>query len=100
MTSIHVGNLSFDATEEDIRQAFAKYGEVASVNVITDRESGRSRGFAFVEMPDGAEAKEAIEKVNLTEIAGRSITVSEARPKQDRPRGGGGRGGGGGGRGR
>jgi RNA recognition motif-containing protein len=100
MTSIHVGNLSFDATEEDIRQAFAKYGEVASVNVITDRETGRSRGFAFVEMPDGAEAKEAIEKVNLMEIAGRSITVSEARPKQDRPRGGGGRGGGGGGRGR
>ena len=102
VTSIHVGNLSFDATEDDIRQAFAPYGEVASVNVIMDRETGRSRGFAFVEMPDGAEAKEAIEKVNLTEIAGRSITVNEARPKQDRPRGGGGgrRGGGGGGRGR
>ena len=102
MTSIHVGNLSHDATEDDIRQAFAPYGEVASVNVIMDRETGRSRGFAFVEMPDGAEAKEAIEKVNLTEIAGRSITVNEARPKQDRPRGGGGgrRGGGGGGRGR
>ena len=90
MTSIHVGNLSFDATEEDIRQAFSPYGEVASVNVIMDRETGRSRGFAFVEMPDGAEAKEAIEKVNETEIAGRSITVSESRPKQDRPRGGGG----------
>lgn len=100
MTSIHVGNLSYDATEDDIRQAFASYGEVASVNVIMDRETGRSRGFAFVEMPDGAEAKEAIEKVNLTDIAGRSITASEARPKQDRPRGGGGRGGGGGGRGR
>ena len=101
MTSIYVGNLSHDVTEEDIRQAFAQYGEVASVNVIMDRQTGRPRGFAFVEMPDGAEAKEAIEKVNLTEIAGRSITVSEARPKQDRPRGGGGgRRGGGSGRGR
>jgi RNA recognition motif-containing protein len=102
VTSIYVGNLSYDATEEDIRQAFAQHGEVASVNVIMDRETGRPRGFAFVEMPDGAEAKEAIEKVNLTDIAGRSVTVNEARPKQDRPRGGGGgrRGGGGGGRGR
>ena len=102
MTSIYVGNLSFDATEEDIRQAFAQHGEVASVNIVTYRETGRSRGFAFVEMPDGAEAKKAIDNLNETEIAGRSITVSEARPKQDRPRGGGGgrRGGGGGGRGR
>jgi RNA recognition motif-containing protein len=102
VTSIYVGNLSYNATEEDIRQAFAPYGEVASVNIIMDRETGRSRGFAFVEMPDGAEAKEAIEKVNLTDIAGRSVTVNEARPKRDRPRGGGGgrRGGGGGGRGR
>jgi RNA recognition motif-containing protein len=99
VTSIYVGNLSYDATEEDIRQAFAPYGEVASVNIIMDRETGRSRGFAFVEMPDGAEAKEAIEKVNLTDIAGRSVSVNEARPKQDRPRGGGG-GRRGGGRGR
>jgi cold-inducible RNA-binding protein len=99
VTSIYVGNLSYDATEEDIRQAFVQHGEVASVNIVTYRETGRSRGFAFVEMPDGAEAKEAIEKVNETEIAGRSITVSESRPKQDRPRGGGG-GRGGGGRGR
>jgi RNA recognition motif-containing protein len=102
VTSIYVGNLSFDATEEDIRQAFAQHGEVTSVNIVTYRETGRSRGFAFVEMSDGAEAREAIEKVNETEIAGRSITVSEARSKQGRPRGGGGggRGGGGGGRGR
>jgi RNA recognition motif-containing protein len=91
MTDIYVGNLSFDATEEDIRQAFAPYGEVASVNVIKDRETGRSRGFAFVEMPDGARAKEAIENVNLTEIGGRRVTVNEARPKSDRPRRGGGR---------
>jgi len=94
MTNIYVGNLSFDATEEDIRQAFAEYGEVSSVNIITDRETGRPRGFAFVEMPDGNQAKEAIEKVNLRDIAGRSVTVNEARPKRDRPR----RGGGGGGR--
>ena len=100
MTNIYVGNLSYDATEEDIQQAFAEFGEVASVNIIKDRETGRSRGFAFVEMADGDEAKEAIEKVNLTEIAGRSVTVNEARPKSDRPRRGGGGGGGGGRRGR
>jgi RNA recognition motif-containing protein len=90
VTTIYVGNLSYDTTEEDIRQVFAQHGEVASVSIVTYRETGRSRGFAFVEMPDGDEAKEAIEKVNETEIAGRSITVSESRPKQDRPRGGGG----------
>jgi RNA recognition motif-containing protein len=94
VTNIYVGNLSFDATEDDVRQAFALYGEVSSVKVITDRETGRSRGFAFVEMPDPQQAKEAIEKVNLTEIAGRSVTVNEARPKTDRPRRGGGGGGG------
>ena len=86
MTNIYVGNLSFDATEEDIRQAFAQYGEVTSVNIITNRETGRSRGFAFVEMPDGGEAKAAIENVNLTDIAGRRVTVNEARPRSDRPR--------------
>ncbi len=95
MTSIYVGNLSFDATEDDIREAFAAFGDVASVNIITDRETGRPRGFAFVEMPDGGQAKEAIEKVNLAEIAGRRVTVNEARPKTDRPRRGGGGGGGG-----
>ena len=98
VTNIYVGNLSFDATEDDIEHAFSEFGEVTSVNIIKDRETGRSRGFAFVEMSDGEQAKEAIEKVNLTEIAGRSVTVNEARPKSDRPRRGGG-GGGGGGRG-
>lgn len=90
MTNIYVGNLSYDATEEDLREAFAQFGQVSAVNIITDRETGRPRGFAFVEMPDGAEAREAIEKVNLQEIAGRSVTVNEARPKSDRPRRGGG----------
>ena len=98
MTNIYVGNLSFDATEEDVREAFSAFGNVSSVNIITDRETGRSRGFAFVEMPDGGEAKEAIEGVNLQSIAGRAVTVNEARPRQDR--GGGGGGGGRGGRGR
>jgi hypothetical protein len=88
--NIYVGNLAFSATEEDLRQAFAKFGEVASVNIIMDRETGRSRGFAFVEMPDSAQANEAIEEVNGMEIAGRSVTVNEARPRSDRSRGGGG----------
>jgi len=94
VTNIYVGNLSFDATEDDIRQAFAEYGEVSSVNIIKDRETGRPRGFAFVEMPDSDQAKEAIEKVNLAEIAGRPVSVNEARPKRDRPHRGGGGGGG------
>lgn len=91
---IYVGNLSYSATEEDVRSAFEAYGNVTAVDIIMDRETGRSRGFGFVEMPDGAEAKEAIDNINLQEIAGRKVTVNEARPKADRgPRGGGGRGG-------
>ena len=97
MTKIYVGNLAYTATEDDIRQAFEPYGNVSAVDVIMDRETGRSRGFAFVEMPDGGEAKQAIDNVNLAEIAGRKVTVNEARPKTDR---GGRGGGGGGGRGR
>lgn len=105
VTNIYVGNLSFNATEDEIREAFEAFGTVSSVSVVKDRETGRSRGFAFVEMPDGAEAQAAIENLNLKEIAGRSITVNEARPREERPRGGGGggrggRGGGGGGGGR
>ena len=92
---IYVGNMPFSMDEGQTRSLFSEFGDVESINVITDRETGRPRGFAFVEMPDGEEAKEAIEKVNLTEIAGRSVTVNEARPKSDRPRRGGGGGGGG-----
>jgi RNA recognition motif-containing protein len=94
MTSIYVGNLSYTATEDDLRQAFAQYGEVSAVNVIKDRETGRPRGFAFVEMPNGTEAATAIKELNLAEIAGRSVTVNEARPKTNQPRRGGGGGGG------
>ena len=93
MSSIYVGNLSFTITEDELRQAFSQHGQVAEVNIIKDRETGRPRGFAFVEMPDSNEAADAIKELNLREVGGRSMTVSEARAKTDRPRqGGGGRG--------
>ncbi len=91
MTSIYVGNLSYTASEDDLREAFAQYGKVSTVSIVKDRDTGRPRGFAFVEMDDGKEAASAIQELNLREIGGRSITVNEARPKSDRPRGGGGR---------
>ncbi len=91
MKSIHVGNLSQTATEENLRQAFEQFGTVSAVNIIKDRETGVPRGFAFVEMADSKEADVAIKELNLREINGRSITVNEARPRTDRPRGGGGR---------
>lgn len=103
--NIYVGNLSYDATEEDLRRAFEAHGEVSSVSIIKDKMTGRSRGFGFVEMPDKNQAQAAIGALNLQEIAGRAITVNEARPKTEGGGGGfrGGRGGfgsgGGGGRG-
>jgi len=97
VTNIYVGNLSFRATEDEIRQAFARFGEVSKVSIIVDRETGRSRGFAFVEMPSGDEAKAAVEALNQQEVAGRRISCNEARPREERPAGGGGYGGGGGG---
>jgi len=101
MANIYVGNLSYEATEEEVRQLFAEFGDVDSVNLITDRETGRLRGFGFVEMSDDAGAKAAIEALNGKEMAGRTLTVNEARPKTSRGGGGGGpRGGGGGGGGR
>ena len=89
--NIYVGNMSFDMTEEDLRQEFGKYGEVSSTRIITDRETGRPRGFGFVEMPDDDAAKQAIEAVNGTEFAGRTLTVNEAKPKRQGGGGGGGR---------
>ena len=94
MTNIYVGNCPFDVTEEQLRDLFATYGEVDSVNIITDRDTGRPRGFAFVEMSDSSAADAAIKGVNGTELGGRDLKVNEARPKRDRD------GGGGGGRGR
>jgi cold-inducible RNA-binding protein len=91
MTSIYVGNLAHSATEDDVQEAFSQHGEVSSVTIVKDRETGRPRGFAFVEMPDGAAAANAIKALNLHEIDGRSITVDEARPKKTSgPRRGGG----------
>jgi RNA recognition motif-containing protein len=89
MTSIYVGNLSYTANEDELREAFAQYGKVSTVNIVMDRDTGRPRGFAFVEMADGKEAASAIQELNLREIGGRAMTVNEARPKSDRPRGGG-----------
>ena len=82
--NIYVGNLSFDATETDIQNAFDPYGEVNSVNIIKDRDTGRSRGFGFVEMKDKQDGQTAIDGVNLKEIAGRAVTVNEARPRAER----------------
>src|SRR5437016_2663285 len=100
MKNIFVGNLSFGTTEQDIRSLFEAYGAVDRVNIVTDRDSGQPRGFAFVEMANDAEGTRAIDAINGKEVGGRSLNVNEARPKSE---GGGGRGcgssGGGGGRG-
>lgn len=105
MTNIFVGNLSYQTTQEDLHAAFAQYGNVERVNIVTDRDTGQPRGFAFVEMTERRDAETAIAQLNGAELNGRAINVNEARPK---PAGGGGgfgggrggnRGGGGGGRG-
>jgi RNA recognition motif-containing protein len=96
-TKLYVGNLSFRTTSEELREAFAAVGTVESASVIEDRDTGRSRGFAFVEMTTPEEAAAAIEQFNGKDFGGRNLTVNEAKPRTDR---GGGRGyGGGGGRG-
>ena len=97
--NLYVSNLSYATTDDDLNAAFAAYGVVSSARVVLDRESGRSRGFGFVEMPVEAEALTAINSLNGAEVGGRPLRVVEARPKEDRPpRGGGGysKGGGGG----
>jgi len=99
-TKLYVGNLSYETTEDTLRELFAGVGEVDSVTLITDRHSGRSKGFAFVEMSKEEDAKTAIAQLNGTEVDGRTLNVSEARPREERPSGGFGRGGGYGGRGR
>jgi RNA recognition motif-containing protein len=100
---LYVGNLSFQATEDTLREAFAACGEVTDVHIVQDRDTGRSRGFAFVTMSTDAEARSAIEKLDGTSLEGRALRVNEAEERQNRGGGGGGggggRGGGGGGRG-
>jgi RNA recognition motif-containing protein len=90
--NIYVGNLSFSTTADDLREAFGQHGTVTSAQVVMDRETGRSRGFGFVEMSDGGDA--AIQALNGTEFQGRTLTVNEARPRTERGGGGGGGGGG------
>ena len=108
MTNIFVGNLSFDTTQGDLESAFGEFGAVERVHIVTDRDSGQPRGFAFVEMTERSAAEAAIERLNGSEFRGRAMNVNEARPKTEsggggfnRGRGGGGggfkRGGGGGG---
>jgi RNA recognition motif-containing protein len=93
--NIFVGNLATGVTEDDLRLAFEGFGKVASARIIKDKFSGQTRGFGFVEMPELAEAKAALENMNGKDLKGRNLTVNEARPQADRPRSGGGGGGGG-----
>jgi cold-inducible RNA-binding protein len=96
-SKLYVGNMSFKTTEDELRQAFGQFGSVTDVYVAMDKMTGRPRGFAFVTMGTAEEAKAAAEKLNGTDLGGRTLTVNEARPKEERPAGG--FGGGGGGRG-
>ena len=88
--NVYVGNLSFQTTADELREMFAQYGNVTRAQVVSDRETGRSRGFGFVEMSDGGD--EAIAALNGAQLGGRTITVNEARAREDRPRTSGGRG--------
>jgi cold-inducible RNA-binding protein len=97
MKKLFVGNIPHSTTEAELRALFEPHGKVDQVSVVTDRDTGRSRGFAFVEMSDSAEAEKAIAALNGKELGGRALNINEARPKTDRG-GGGGRPGGGGGR--
>jgi RNA recognition motif-containing protein len=85
--NIFVSNLSFDVQDQDLRGYFTPYGEVTSAKVINDKVTGKSRGFGFVEMPDDTAAKQAIQELDNGSIQGRSMRVSEARPREDRPQG-------------
>jgi len=95
--NIYVGNLPYGVTDEDLRDSFSNHGQVESARVITDRDTGRSKGFGFVEMPSNSEAEAAIQALNGQDMQGRVLTVNESRPREEN-RGGGGGGGGGGGR--
>ncbi|NTU67919.1 MAG: RNA-binding protein [Chlorobiaceae bacterium] len=83
--NIYIGNLPYGVTEEDLRDAFSQFGQVQSANIITDKFSGRSKGFGFVDMPNDGEGREAIEAMNDKDFKGRTIKVNEARPREERP---------------
>jgi RNA recognition motif-containing protein len=82
--NIYVGNLSYDMTEDELRAAFAAYGDVSLVKILMDRETGRARGFAFVEMPNQSEGETAIAELNGKDLGGRALRVNEARPREQR----------------
>ncbi len=84
--NIYVGNLPYSTSDEDLREMFSAFGAVSSANVIMDRQSGRSKGFGFVEMDNASEAEAAINALNESSLSGRNIRVNEARPREDRPR--------------
>lgn len=86
--NIYVGNLAYGVTEDELREAFGAYGEVSSVSLITDKFTGNSKGFGFVEMPSNAEADAAIKGLNETAMKGRNIRVNQAKPREERPSGG------------
>ncbi len=86
MTNLYVGNLPHSTTESELRNLFQAHGEVDKVSIVTDRETGRARGFAFVEMTNSGEAEKAIAALNGTELGGRALKINEAKPKTDRPR--------------
>jgi RNA recognition motif-containing protein len=96
MKKLYVGNLPHSTTEAELRTVFQAHGEVEKVNIVTDRETGRARGFAFVEMTNDGEAEKAVAALNGTALGGRTLKINEAKPKTDRPRGGQRFGGGGG----
>ena len=82
--NIYVGNLSYGMSEDELRDAFGAFGDVASVKILMDRETGRSRGFGFVEMPNASEAEKAITQLNGTDVGGRPLRINEARPREPR----------------
>jgi RNA recognition motif-containing protein len=84
MMNIYVGNLSYQMSEDELRQAFAAHGEVSSVKILMDRETGRSRGFGFVEMPNQSEAEAAVAQLNGKDLGGRALRINEARPRERR----------------
>lgn len=84
--NIYVGNLSYDLTEEDLKQVFGEFGEVTKVTLITDRDTGRAKGFGFIEMSDDSNAQDAIDELDGAALNGRNMRVNEAKPREDRPR--------------
>jgi RNA recognition motif-containing protein len=84
--NIYIGNLAYSITGDDLRDSFGEFGEVSSANVITDKFSGQSKGFGFVEMPDDGDAEKAIEALNEQPLGGRSVRVNQAKPREERPR--------------